>query len=188
MAGSPQFLPVPDFSVYQTIDPPPRPHPPPPPSASVIPPSDIISRQNTYDFFVNVESSSAYDKLVNFQDICQKIINEKRITEIRLLEGEKLYAYNNVVKMIQSYNKNEDVKLILVGKKSLEDIIKHRFTTFVFKKGNKGNAYIPLFTENFSVVPSPFRPHRRDSPKRGKKVDKKSGKLRKNKRSKKLRV
>jgi hypothetical protein len=35
---------------------------------------------------------------------------------------------------------------------------------------------------------SPFRPRRKDSPKRGKKVDKKSGKLRKNKRSKKLRV
>ena len=35
---------------------------------------------------------------------------------------------------------------------------------------------------------SPFRPRRRDSQKRGKKVDKKSGKVRKNKRSKKLRV
>jgi len=35
---------------------------------------------------------------------------------------------------------------------------------------------------------SPFRPRRKDSSKRGKKVDKKSGKLRKNKRSKKLRV
>ena len=35
---------------------------------------------------------------------------------------------------------------------------------------------------------SPFRPRRRDSPKRGKKVDKKSGKVSKNKRSKKLRV
>lgn len=34
---------------------------------------------------------------------------------------------------------------------------------------------------------SPFRPRRKDSPKRGKKVDKKSGKLRKNKKSKKLR-
>lgn len=35
---------------------------------------------------------------------------------------------------------------------------------------------------------SPFRPRRKDSPKRGKKVDKKSGKVRKNKRSKKLQV
>lgn len=34
---------------------------------------------------------------------------------------------------------------------------------------------------------SPFRPRRKNSPKRGKKVSKKSGKLRKNKRSKKLR-
>jgi hypothetical protein len=37
-----------------------------------------------------------------------------------------------------------------------------------------------------ALASSPFRPRRRDSPKRGKKVDKKSGKLRKNKRSKKL--
>lgn len=34
---------------------------------------------------------------------------------------------------------------------------------------------------------SPFRPRRKNSPKRGKKVSKKSGKLRKNKKSKKLR-
>jgi hypothetical protein len=39
-----------------------------------------------------------------------------------------------------------------------------------------------------AVASSPFRPHRKESPKRCKKVAKKSGKLRKNKRSKKLRV
>jgi hypothetical protein len=111
MAGSTGFLTVPNISVYQSIDQPAS------ASASAIPGSDIISREDTYDFFVNVESSTAYDILDSFQAICQKIINEKNITNIRTLDGEKFYAYNNVKKMIESYNENEDVKLILVGKK-----------------------------------------------------------------------
>jgi hypothetical protein len=157
-----------------------------PPSASAIPGSDIISREDTYDFFVNVESSTAYDSLDSFQAICQKIINEKNITNIRTLDGEKFYAYNNVKKMIESYNENKDVKLILVGKKSKENSSKHRFTTFKFKKGNKRNAYIPEFNAHYGALPD-FRPLRKKLQKSGKKVSKKSGKVRKNKKSKKSR-
>ena len=191
MAGSTRFLPVPNFSVYGPIDPPASASasviPPSasviPPSASAIPVSDIISREDTYDFFVNVESSSAYNSLDSFQAICQKIINEKKITSIRTLDGEKLYAYNNVKKMIESYNENEDVKLILVGKKSKEEnSSKHRFTTFKFKKGNKGNAYIPAFNAHYGPLPD-FRPLCKKLQKSGKKVSKKSGKVRKNKKS-----
>jgi hypothetical protein len=180
MAGSTGFLTVPNISVYQSIDQPAS------ASASAIPGSDIISREDTYDFFVNVESSTAYDILDSFQAICQKIINEKNITNIRTLDGEKFYAYINVKKMIESYNENEDVKLILVGKKSKEDSSKHRFTTFKFKKGNKTNAYIPEFNAHYGALPD-FRPRRKKITKSGKKVSKKSGKVRKNKKSKKSR-
>lgn len=183
MIGSTRDLTVPNISVYQSID---QPAPASasviPPSASAIPVSDIISREDTYNFFVNVESSSAYDSLDSFQAICQKIINEKKIINIGTLDGEKLYAYDNVKKMIESYNKNEDVKLILVGKKSIINIYKHRVTTFKFKKGNKENAYMPVFNAYYD-----FRPRRKKITKSSKKVSKKSGKVRKNKKSKKSR-
>ena len=112
-------------------------------------------------FFVNVDSNSAYDNLYTFQEICQKIINDKKITKDKDNIGEKLCVFNTVKAMITSYNLNKDVILMLVGKNCLSSK-KHKFTKFTFKK-KENPAYMPPYTEHYIDLSLPFRPHRTKS-------------------------
>lgn len=61
--------------------------------------------------------------------------------------------------------------------------------TYLVLQSPNGHALVnvKVVKKNADEAASPFRPRRKDSPKRGKKVSKKSSKVRKNKRSKKLR-
>ena len=167
-----------------------RPHTPifrgprPPAPAPVIRETEIAYRQDVIYFFVSVESNSAYKEILTFQGICEKIINDNNIKDMPQSVREESCVYKTVEKMMESYNRDESVKLCLVGKECLSDD-QHKFTMFAFKKDNRVNVDMGLLAQDPS---SPFRPRRKDSLKRGKKVDKKSGKLRKNKRSKKSRV
>jgi hypothetical protein len=146
--------------------------------------SDIINKENTEFFFVNVESNRVYDddSLDTFQKICQKIINDKEITQTTGIVGEKLYVFNTVTEMVASYNMNNEVILMLVGKNRLVNQ-KHKFTKFTFKKDDRNPAYMPTYTVHYVPIPLlPFRPHRTKS-KSGSKL-KKVKKVKKDKKDK----
>jgi hypothetical protein len=96
---------------------------------------------------------------------------------------------------------DEDLPVLDLGGKSLNTFLENKVTNrfIMFGKLVTNNIplpAVPVVTKKGWVVPpnfsSPFRPRRKESQKSGKKVDKKSdkksGKVRKNKRSKKLRV
>lgn len=123
--------------------------------------SDIKSKERTEFFFVNVDSNSAYDTLSTFQAICQKIINDKKITKHTDNIGEKLCVFDTVEAMIASYNLDNEVTLMLVGKNCLSSN-KHKFTKFTFEK-KENPAYMPLYTDHYIDLPLPFRPHRTKS-------------------------
>lgn len=92
---------------------------------------------------------------------------------------------------------NEDLPVLDLGEQSLSAFLENKVPNRFIMFGKLVTNNIPLPAvpvvqrKGWAVLPissSPFRPRRKELSKRGKKVDKKSDKVRKNKRSKKLRV
>ena len=94
---------------------------------------------------------------------------------------------------------DEDLPVLDLGEQSLSAFLENKVPNRFIMFGKLVTNNIPLpdkpvvMRKGWDVFPissssSAFRPRRKELSKRGKKVDKKSGKLRKNKRSKKVRV